>query len=115
MDETAVFGIALGTASASIALSKVREIWKKSIPCCWLTQGSKTEILANHAGERTTPTLVSYRDSAEVGHVTSRGALYSAHTPGSGSCSQAITASECTQHCVSHDTADRKRVKPHDH
>ena len=73
MDETAVFGIALGTASASIALSKVREIWKKSIPCCWLTQGSKTEILANHAGERTTPTLVSYRDSAEVGHVTSRG------------------------------------------
>ena len=68
MDETAVFGIALGTASASIALNKVRERdGKKSTPCCWLTQGSKTEILANHAGERTTPTLVSYRyGGAEV-------------------------------------------------
>ena len=77
MDETAVFGIALGTASASIALNKVRERDGKIYPCCWLTQGSKTEILANHAGERTTPTLVSYRyGGAEVGHVTSRGALY---------------------------------------
>ena len=64
------FGVSLGTAAASIAVSRVSTTdISYSLRVAYLqkiVQGSKIEVLANQAGERTTPTLVAYRDGKKV-------------------------------------------------